>query len=204
QQMSWSAAYWVAVMVTGATILALAAADAHNGVGAPTPPAALGIGLRNLHKRPYPRWYNSYISRVSSFDPRSSLMSERKRFLPFHPLARFRGLSVSDEGVRDRQRYYEMPLSDAPAYTLPSAPAVAPGQKYSTQSFIKQQQQPIIDREMELEDDDNEGDDEHEFIKTELPNRQIAAGELIGLLQRMAANREVGRNAKIFRFGANK
>jgi len=204
-QMSWSATYGVAMLVSAAMVLVIAAADLQVGAHGPTPPAALGLGLRDLQKRlPYPRWYNNYNSRISSFD-RSSPMSERKRFLPFHPLARFRGLSVGDEHMRDRQRYYETPLSDAPAYTLPSAPNVAPGQKYSTTSFIRQQQQqqqqPIIDTDLDdIEDDDTSQD----FIQTELPNRQLAAGELIGFLQRLAANRNVGRNAKIFRFGANK
>ncbi|XP_018007907.1 uncharacterized protein LOC108665641, partial [Hyalella azteca] len=47
-------------------------------------------------KREYPRWFQAYNYKQPSYDSwQSGQRAERKRFLPFHPLARFRGLSLT-------------------------------------------------------------------------------------------------------------
>ncbi|KAF2364754.1 hypothetical protein FHG87_004495 [Trinorchestia longiramus] len=52
---------------------------------------------RRMEKRDYPRWFQAYNYKEPRFESwkSSEQRAERKRFLPFHPLARFRGLSLT-------------------------------------------------------------------------------------------------------------
>ncbi|XP_045102679.1 uncharacterized protein LOC123499118 isoform X1 [Portunus trituberculatus] len=155
--------------------------------GAPINPEMLpqALPLRNpssssLHKRLYPRWYQAYVYKSPSFNRVASPVGEHKRFQPFHPLARFRGLALggASSSASSGYRGYDLPLADHPGHRLPTAPNAQPSLKYDSA----------------LEDTEEEEEDE----------KPMRVGELLHLLKEIAGDRGLSGHTKSFRFGISR
>ncbi|XP_063874823.1 uncharacterized protein LOC135108099 isoform X1 [Scylla paramamosain] len=161
---------------------------ARGEAGAPINPEMLpqALPLRNpssssLHKRLYPRWYQAYVYKQSpSFNRVASPVGEHKRFQPFHPLARFRGLALggASSSASTGYRGYDLPLADHPGHRLPTAPNAQPSLKYDSA----------------LEEEETEEEDE----------KPMRVGELLHLLKEIAGDRGLSGHTKSFRFGISR
>lgn len=163
---------------------------ARGEVGARMNPEMLpqALPLRNpssssLHKRLYPRWYQAYVYKSPSFNRVASPVGEHKRFQPFHPLARFRGLALGgSSSSATGYRGYDLPLADHPGHRLPTAPNAQPSLKYESS--------PV---EEEEEDEDEEEEE-----------KPMRVGELLHLLKAIAGDRGLSGHTKSFRFGISR
>nr|XP_045608684.1 uncharacterized protein LOC123764705 isoform X1 [Procambarus clarkii]XP_045608685.1 uncharacterized protein LOC123764705 isoform X1 [Procambarus clarkii]XP_045608686.1 uncharacterized protein LOC123764705 isoform X1 [Procambarus clarkii] len=152
----------------------------HLGDGAGSEMLPEAMGLRNptsMHKRLYPRWYQAYVYKNPSFNQVAGPVGERKRFQPFHPLARFRGLAL---GATQYSNGYhaipDMPLADHTGHRLPTAPNAHPS-KYESQEDVP---------------------DEEEV------GQQVRAGDLLQFLKTIASDRGLSTHTKGFRFGISR
>ncbi|XP_071532325.1 uncharacterized protein [Panulirus ornatus] len=146
------------------------------------------LALRNptsMHKRLYPRWYQAYVYKNPSFNGVAGpVVGERKRFHPFHPLARFRGLaSVGSSYPSGYRAQPDLPLSDDPGHRLPTAPNAQTSYKYDASSIVEEEQP-------EEEEEEEE--------------RPVKAGELLQLLRTIASDRGLTSHTKGFRFGISR
>ncbi|KAK7071581.1 hypothetical protein SK128_028637, partial [Halocaridina rubra] len=135
-----------------------------------------------MHKRLYPRWYQAYVYKTPTFNHMARPVGERKRFQPFHPMARFRGLSMGGGSSNSRGYHYDFPLSDQPGHPVPSAPNAQPSPKYIPDDKITDEEE-----DLEAEDDDT-----------------LRAGELLQYLRSIASDRGLSSNTKSFRFGISR
>ncbi|KAG7164084.1 hypothetical protein Hamer_G020531, partial [Homarus americanus] len=153
------------------------------GAGSELLPEALA--LRNpssMHKRLFPRWYQAYVYKNPSFNRVvAAPVGERKRFQPFHPLARFRGLALtgSSQYSPGYRAVPDIPLADDPGHRLPTAPNAPPSPKYEN---------PVEEDEATEEDVGN----------------QVKAGELLQFLKNIASDRGLSSHTKGFRFGISR
>ncbi|XP_068200996.1 uncharacterized protein [Palaemon carinicauda] len=138
----------------------------------------------SMHKRLYPRWYQAYSYKPSSFSPMARSTGERKRFQPFHPMARFRGLSMGggSTGSRGYHSSFDLPLSDQPGHPVPSAPNAQPSPKFTPAAQM-------------IEAEEEEVEEEEEPMR---------AGELLQYLRSIANDRGISGNTKSFRFGISR
>ncbi|XP_050705549.1 uncharacterized protein LOC126990961 isoform X2 [Eriocheir sinensis] len=156
--------------------------------GPPMNPETLlpqAMPLRNpstssLHKRLYPRFYQAYVSKHPSFNRVASPVGEHKRFPPFHPLARFRGLSPGGSSSAYRHDYAS--FADHNGHRLPTAPNAQPSLKYES---------PMLEDEEEEEEEEGE-------------EKPVRVGELLHLLKSIAGDRGLSGHTKSFRFGISR
>ncbi|KAK3887775.1 hypothetical protein Pcinc_008104, partial [Petrolisthes cinctipes] len=165
--------------------------------GSETLPAALPLHHdAPLHKRLYPRWYQAYMyKQTPSFNHVASSVGERKRFQPFHPLARFRGLSLGGSSPSSSSssiyHSYDLPFADQAGHRLPTAPNAQPSLKY--------EYSPLLDEEEEEEEDGPKGLDMDEGNID-----QMKAGDLLLMLKTIARDRGLAGYTKGFRFGISR
>ncbi|XP_066938712.1 uncharacterized protein [Macrobrachium rosenbergii] len=140
----------------------------------------------SMHKRLYPRWFQAYAYKPSAFSPMTQSAGERKRFQPFHPMARFRGLSMGggSSGSRGYHSSFDFPLSDQPGHPVPSgrSPNAQPSPKFTPAAQM-------------IEDEEEEVEEEEEPMR---------AGELLQYLRSIANDRGISGNTKSFRFGISR
>ncbi|KAK8723112.1 hypothetical protein OTU49_011847 [Cherax quadricarinatus] len=155
-------------------------------VGSELLPQALS--LRNpssMHKRLYPRWYQAYVYKNPNFKQvPGPVGGGSKRFQPFHPLARFRGLSLgTSQYSSGHPALLDLPISDHSGHRLPTAPNAQPSLKY---------QNPAEEEVVSEEDSDDE------------VGQQVRAGELLQFLKTIASDRGLSSHTKGFRFGISR
>ncbi|XP_076032792.1 uncharacterized protein LOC143020344 isoform X2 [Oratosquilla oratoria] len=149
-----------------------------------------------VQKRLYPRWYQAFVMSKNPMMARRLSAGERKRFLPFHPLARFRGLALTSRIRPDGSARYA-PASGShswPAADQPSAP-----QAPDEDTRVDPPEEPFLDS---LENDDDAvgslgGSSEDS-------KKKLSAGQLLGALRKAAYSRGLQGKAKIFRFGISR
>lgn len=147
----------------------------------------------SMHKRLYPRWYQAYVYKTPTYNHMARSTGERKRFQPFHPMARFRGLSMgggsSGGSGGGYHSNFELPLSDQPGHPVPSAPNAQPSPKFNTAAKIAAAAEEEAEEAAAAaqEDEDN-----------------VRAGEILQYLRSIASDRGLASNTKSFRFGISR
>ncbi|RXG71596.1 hypothetical protein Avbf_04925 [Armadillidium vulgare] len=146
--------------------------------------------LQMLKKRSHPRFHHAFVYRNPSY--RTSPIAQSKRFLPFHPLARFRGLSMGGAGgglvgvgAPYRQDGFETYVSDSNTIPSPGHPVPSGETKAAETGEDLGENEKIYSGDPQVSE----------------TKEKINAGELLQYLNNFSSGRGLGSKAKIFRFG---